>query len=459
MEGRKSCETALLEEGSSERDGRLRPPPSVQEKVKVCEMLPLPVFARSAEVRRKGEISKEETLKKVSKVEDRYSKETGSERRGNEAKIESSGGDMDQEAMKKRIRQLEQALKEKEEAEERRKKFLQTGKQVKTSKMNKTKTSQQRSRGSKKNCHLVRSMAKKFEGVANDSTSSSSEDTDGYDSTSDTSNMPSPSPPARHLLAKVSHPQGSESLGNHDPTEEESPKLRKTEDEGKEIRGQETRVGGAVAKDNGAGGEIASKEVDEGETLSTSVVEDSETGVKQNVEEEQQQVSNGDDQEKHYEELEGQEKHYEELEDPEKSQGGEGDGFDVNENMLGSEKEADCGEDPASVDLCEVKVESSCLINRLDQLESSFMEVENAHLESDNKESAGEKEVDVKVAAELKEAAEKEKVEMEKAEKDEAAAKKAEGYRRKLMMLAQEHNRLRQEEEERKKAEYLRDNL
>ena len=43
-----------------------------------------------------------------------------------------------------------------------------------------------------------------------------------------------------------------------------------------------------------------------------------------------------------------------ELEDPKKSEGGEEDDFDVNENMLGSEKEAECGEDLVSVDICEV---------------------------------------------------------------------------------------------------------
>merc|ERR1719462_252264 len=104
---------------------------------------------------------------------------------------------MDQEAMKKRIEQLEQALKEKEDAEERKKKFLKMGKLEKTLTIDKKKSPVHRSRGSRKNCHLLKSMARKYEGVANESTSSSSEDTDGFDSTTDASNTPSssPSPP------------------------------------------------------------------------------------------------------------------------------------------------------------------------------------------------------------------------------------------------------------------------
>merc|ERR1719391_608840 len=98
--------------GSSERDGRLRPPPSVQEKVKVRETLQLPVSARSAEA-----MKTEVKLKKEGNVEERP-KGTKGEKKINEPTIECSVDDMDQEAMKKRIEQLEQALKEKEDAEE-----------------------------------------------------------------------------------------------------------------------------------------------------------------------------------------------------------------------------------------------------------------------------------------------------------------------------------------------------
>merc|ERR1719391_109105 len=128
--------------GSSERDGRLRPPPSVQEKVKVRETLPLPVSARCAEAR-KTELK----LVNEGHVEERLSIGTKGERRVNESKIASSGDDMDREAMKKRIKQLEQALKEKEEAEERKKKFLKMGKLEKTLKLEKKKSAVQRSRG------------------------------------------------------------------------------------------------------------------------------------------------------------------------------------------------------------------------------------------------------------------------------------------------------------------------
>ena len=64
--------------------------------------------------------------------------------------------------------------------------------------------------------------------------------------------------------------------------------------------------------------------------------------MKENVEE---QPDQDEDQEEHLNQ---------ELEDQKKSEGGEEDGVDVNENMLGSEKEAECGEDLASVGICKV---------------------------------------------------------------------------------------------------------
>ena len=76
---------------------------------------------------------------------------------------------------------------------------------------------------------------------------------------------------------------------------------------------------------------------------------------------------------------------------------------------------------------------------------SCIKEVEDADRESDFKEPAGEKRVEV--------------VEKEKVEVDEVAAKKAEGYRRMLVELTQERDRWRQEEEERKRAESLRETL
>ena len=79
---------------------------------------------------------------------------------------------------------------------------------------------------------------------------------------------------------------------------------------------------------------------------------------------------------------------------------------------------------------------------------SFIKEVEDADRESGFKEPAGEKKVEV-AAGEM--------VEKEKVEVDEAAAKKAEGYRRMLVELTQERDRWRQEEEERKRAESRRE--
>ena len=348
-EQKNELKTALSDEGSSERDGRLRPPPSVQEKVKVQEMLPLPVSARSAE-ERKRDVLKEEKTKKMGNAEDRSSKGEKKECRGKDRQIMSSGDNMDQEAMRARIKQLEQALKEKEEAVARKKQFLKTGKPNKCSGMEKDnklkeeESSGEKFRGSKKNCHLVKSLAKRFKAAEKVSTSSSREDTDGYDSTSDSNTpSPSPSPPARQPLAKMTRPGGSESLGNHDPVDckDEAPEPQKTEIKDGDSSFSQTIAGGAVA----GGGDFLSKEVDKGEKSSKSVqevdVEDSDWG-KENVEEQQ------DEDEDQEEQLN------QEFEDQKKSEGSEEDGFDVNENMLGSEKQAECGEDLASVDICKV---------------------------------------------------------------------------------------------------------
>ena len=329
-----SLKDDLPDKESSERDGRLKPPPSVQEKVKVRDMLPLPVSAQSAEVRKKEEIPKKEEIEKMGKVENISGKGDKRESKGNDRKVHTSGDDMNQEAMKARIRQLEQALKEKEEAEVRKKQFL-TGKSDKGSRMEKheglkkEKSSGKKFDGSKKNCQLVKSLAKRFKAVEKDSTSSSSGDTDGSDSTSDSNTQsPSPSPPARQLLAKVSRPGGSESPGNHDGLLDSKVKtleLQKIEDNG------EPNMGGTVAI------KIPARKFDEGERPSKSVLigaaEDCNMG-KENVEEQQQE---------------------QEPENQKRGEGDEEDDFDLNENMLGSKKETDCGEDLASSDLCEVR--------------------------------------------------------------------------------------------------------
>merc|ERR1719341_3220365 len=243
-EGRKSRD--LLGEGPLERDGRLRPPPSVQEKEKDRKKLPPSTSATTAAVSKKEEISKEEKQEKMGDAEARPSKGARREMR-NEPKVKSSCDNMDPDAMRERIRQLEHALKEKEEAEDRKKRFLKAGKHDKSSRMKEeeAKSSDQSSKGSRKNCHLVKSLAKRFKRVENESTSSSSEATDGYDSTSD-SNTPSqsPSPPARKLKVMQSE-------GNHDQT------------------GEEINVEGTAVKENRAK-EILSKEAEESEGLSMS---------------------------------------------------------------------------------------------------------------------------------------------------------------------------------------------
>ena len=357
-EGRKLHD--LLEEGPSERDGRLRPPPSVQEKVTVRKILPLPVSARSAEVRNKEEISKEEELKKVGDVEARPRN-----MRGNEPKAKSSCDNMDPDAMKERIRQLEEALKEKEEAEDRKKRFLKAGKHDKNSRMKEeeAKSSDQSSKGSRKNCHLVKSLAKRFKRVENESTSSSSEDTTGYDSTSD-GNTPSrsPSPPVRKPKVKT-------------------PESWKTQDDVGEVSGcgKERRVEGAGAKEDGAdeispidvstiGKEVSSNWGKEKIEEEQHIFKDEEgAAAKKNwgkeipskeAEEERERPSmSGQDSDCDKENIEEKEQvTNEEVEDQKKTEEGEEDGVDVNENMLGSEKEAVFGKDLDSADLSKVYI-------------------------------------------------------------------------------------------------------
>ena len=152
----------LLEEESSERDGRLRPPPSsLQEKVKVVEISPFPVSAKVSNMQ--GNLKE-----KMGDVEERTRKGAKREMRTNELKVNAEN--MNPEAMMERIRQLEETLKEKEEAEDRRKRFLKAGAADRHSKMKdeEAQSSGQSSRGSRRNCHLVKSLAKKFKRVENE---------------------------------------------------------------------------------------------------------------------------------------------------------------------------------------------------------------------------------------------------------------------------------------------------
>ena len=150
------------------------------------------------------------------------------------------------------------------------------------------------------------------------STSSSSEDTNGDDNTSDSNNpSQSPSPPARKL--------------------EESKEDIVLKDKEGEVRGKETNVGGAAVKENWSK-EIESKEAKEREVRFMSG-QDSDC-FESKIEEKEQEVTKEEKQVVTNEEA-GDQKEEEE---------GEEDGVDVNENMLGSEKEAARGEDLASVD-------------------------------------------------------------------------------------------------------------
>jgi len=453
-EGRKSSnlKAAHLKEGFSERDGRLRQPASAPEETKAPEMLPHTVSAWSDEARKREYVSKEEEL-----------------------------------ALRERIRQLEEALKEKEEAEDRKRRFLMAGKSGKKPRVKdeEAKLTGQSSRGSRKNCHLVRSLAKRYKGEEKKSTSSSSEDTDGYDSTSE-GNTPSqsPSPPGRKL--KVS----TGSLGNPSLTDfkVKTPDSRKNYDETAEVSGQEANVADAVGK-NAFAEEVSrsgkenvfevcdrnQKEINEegeesegrGQETKTTLMEAAEREVPCTV------TTTGQDYNEKNEEQEfadeGEEVTNEELlEDEKKNKRGEEDGIDVNENMLGSEKETDCSEVMASADLCKVRVESECLISRLGKLESDFdaeQEEEDACLELDFKRAAemeedmkvAENEEDLKGEVNMKVAEMEEDMKVsaeERAKKEEAASKKVKYPERlaMLVMLVQERDRLQLEEIERLKA-------
>ena len=340
--------TALLGDCNSERGGTLRSPPSVKEKIKVGEESP-----KSADVKEE-KVSKQHT-KEVDNIEGR-SREKMRQTRRNESKTDSSGEKMDEEAMKRRIKELEQALEAKEEADDRKRLLGNRWKQMGN-------LLGKESRRSKKNCYLVKSFAKRFEGVGNESTSSPSEANDGYDSTSDSDiDSPSPSPPSRKQVAP---PKGLvdaswqvgklaehmkrrrtilQSNNSNDAKKIEEQNADYVEGEEK-VTDQKGKAGSVIADDNGeeipssSTGWLGDLEADGGEKPSTAKedIEDSDWG-KEYVEE-QQQVSDVDDQECHHQE-------------PKEYNGGQEDDLDTNENMLGSEMDAGFGGEVASVATC-----------------------------------------------------------------------------------------------------------
>jgi hypothetical protein len=187
----------------------------------------------------------------------------------------------------------------------------------------------QSTRGSRKNCHLVKRLAKRFKGVEKqkESTSSSSEDTDGYDETTSDGDTPSgsPCPPTARKL-KVTRREGSDGLGNQGPTDSKVTALekRKTEIEFDDVSGQERNL----------------EDANEAEMPSTTT--SGQDYEKENIEEEEKAINKADE-----------EWHNQEVEEQKKNNGGEEDDVGVNDKLV-SEKEADCSEDLASADLCEV---------------------------------------------------------------------------------------------------------
>ena len=373
---------AHLKAGSSERNRRLRPLLSVSDEARKGEQISM-----DDEARKREQISMEEKLEAGPRTEIR----------GNEPKGKSCGENMDPVAMMERIKQLEEALKEKEEAEDRKRRFLMAGKPDKNWRVKDedARLPGQSSRGSRKNCHLVKSLAKRYKGVENKSTSSSSEDADGYDSTSD-SHTQSPSPPARKLQV------GSESLGDHSPTDSkvQTPESMKLKDQLVEVSGQETKVEEAVgrkimghktsfATEVSTGGkegvvEVSGcdeKKVDEeggeerevsGQPTNVEGVEAKDNQAKETMSKEaveryvpattsgqdsycdEENIEIANEEQDATNEEEEQEWFQDEWFKDEKNERGEDIVVDVNENKLGSEKDADCGKDLASVDLCEV---------------------------------------------------------------------------------------------------------
>merc|ERR1719370_2791912 len=93
---------------------------------------------------------------------------------------------MEKEAMAKRIKELEEALKEKEEAEERKRRLLMLDRKLKTRNGDTKKAADERSSDSKKNRRLVEKLSRKFKASKESTSTSNNEGNDGdASSTSD----------------------------------------------------------------------------------------------------------------------------------------------------------------------------------------------------------------------------------------------------------------------------------
>jgi len=184
-----------LHEGPIERDGRLRPPPPTRERKRKAPQQDSP----EREFRSREDQSKE--------------KSGGDTGHGQETRRRSGAGkegdvldtkNMEKEAMAKRIKELEEALKEKEEAEERKRRFLMLDRKVKTRKGDTKKSTDERFSGSKKNCRLIEKFSRKFKATKESTSTSNNEGNDGDASSTSDCNTASPSPPPRAISDKSS---------------------------------------------------------------------------------------------------------------------------------------------------------------------------------------------------------------------------------------------------------------
>jgi len=184
-----------LHDGRTERDGRLRPPPPSQE-------------------RKRRAPQQDSPERKFRSREDQFKeKSVGDAGHGQETRRRSGAGkergvldtkNMEKEAMAKRIKELEEALKEKEEAEERKRRFLMLNKTLKTRKGDPKKSTDERSSGSKKNRRLVEKFSRKFKATKESTSTSNNEGNDGDASSTSDCNTGSPSPPPRAISDKSS---------------------------------------------------------------------------------------------------------------------------------------------------------------------------------------------------------------------------------------------------------------
>jgi len=193
--------------GRLERDGRLRPPPPTQERKKRAPQQDSPERkSRSREdqfkeksVGHAGQVEIEETRRRSGAGKERDTLDTKH---------------MEKEAMAKRIKELEEALKEKEEAEERKKRFLLLDKKLKTKKGDNKKAADERSSGSKKNRRLVEKFSRKFKATRESTSTSNNEGNDGDASSTSDCNTASPSPPPKAISSPdKSSPELQESEG------------------------------------------------------------------------------------------------------------------------------------------------------------------------------------------------------------------------------------------------------